>query len=98
MKDLVKQMIQFSLIYGTRDRERFYRFAGDWLDSYHLDENTKNQVIGFVYDFLSDVGERMARTSIISGGIKEGVSSLEDKLEELNFKLEEIRRRLPETK
>jgi hypothetical protein len=97
MKDMIRQMVQFTLVYGTRDRDRFYSFADEWLDSYQLDEKTKGEIINFAYEFMSQLGDRMSQKSVIADGIKNGVESLEDKLSELNRKLEDIRRKLPET-
>lgn len=90
-------MIQFSLLYGTRDKKRFYNFADEWLEPYQLDDKTKNELVSFVYEFLTDLGEQMSRTNVITTGIKNGVQSLEFKINELNQKLDDLSNRMPET-
>jgi archaellum component FlaC len=90
MKDLTRSLLTFVLVYGTKDRERFDKYAIALLEKYGLEEKDQRELIDFAYEFFHDLGQRFNQIDIISRGVGSGVSDLEKKLEAITEKLASI--------
>lgn len=91
MKNLTRSLLTFVLIYGTKDKARFKKYALSVLEPYELEEDQKSELIDFAYDFFSEMGANLQQVNIISRGVHSGVSDLESKLEQILEKLEAMR-------
>lgn len=90
MKDLTRSLLTFVLLYGTKDKSRFERFAYGLLDKYGLAEGDQKELVDYAYDFFHDLAQRFNQIDIISRGVNSGVSDLEKKLEAIVDKLSAI--------
>jgi hypothetical protein len=94
MKDLTRSLLTFVIMYGTKDRTRFEKYAASILDKYGVEELQQRELIAFAYDFFNDLGQRFNQIDIISRGVHSGVGDLEKKLEAITAKLEAIQSNL----
>lgn len=90
MKDLTRSLLAFVLIYGTRDKAKFQRYAMALMESYPMDDHDKSQLVDYAYEFFHGLGERMNSVDVISRGVRSGVSDVESKLETILEKLEAL--------
>lgn len=90
MKDLTRSLLTFVLMYGTKDKTRFDRFAYGLLEKYGLAEGEQKELVDYAYEFFNDLAQRFNQIDIISRGVGSGVSDLEKKLEAIVEKLSAI--------
>jgi hypothetical protein len=95
MKELLAYLFQFVLLYGTKDKEKFREYIVVWLEKYNMDEATKDQFVEFAFEFLTNLGTRLQNTQVVRSGVRQGVSSLEKQMEDLNEKLDKILHKMP---
>jgi hypothetical protein len=95
MKTLLTHLVQFALVFGISDKEKFRGYALMILDRYPMDEDTREKVIDFAHNFLIDYAARLQQTQVVKTGVRQGVSSLEKQMEDLNEKLEQILQKMP---
>jgi hypothetical protein len=94
MKDLTRSLLSFVLLYGTKDKLRFEKYASTLLERYGLQEADQKELIDFAYDFFFDLAQRFNQIDIISRGVHSGVGDLEKKLEAIADKLSSIEARM----
>lgn len=90
MKELLLNLFLFALTHGVRDKEKFREHAVAWLEKYSLDEEKRDEFIEAAYAFLTGLAVRLQQTQVVRTGVRQGVSSLEDQMEDLNKKLDRI--------
>jgi hypothetical protein len=95
MKTLLAHLVQFALIYGIKDKEKFHAYATEWLKSYPMEVTLRDQIIEFIYDFIASFSIRLQQTQIVENGVRQGVDSLKTQMEELNEKLERFLQKMP---
>lgn len=90
MKYLTRSLLSFVLIYGTKDKDRFERYAMSVMERYAIDEKQKSELIDFAYSFFHDLGTRISNVDVISRGVSAGVTEIESKLAAILDKIESI--------
>jgi hypothetical protein len=95
MKELLAYLFQFAIVYGTKDKEKFREHALIWLEKYQLEEQTREEFVDFAYEFLANFAVRLQNTQVVRSGVRQGVSSLEKQMEDLNEKLDKILQKMP---
>lgn len=92
MKDILDFTLNFLLTYGVRDRERFRKHVGGFLEDYPFEEATREKIVDILYEFCVGLGEHLRESSMVKRAVKENMGGLEEKIDALMVKFEELSR------
>jgi hypothetical protein len=92
MKDVLDFTLNFVLTYGVRDRERFRKFVGGFLEDYAFDEETREKLVDILYEFCSGLGEHLRQTKMVKRAVQESMGGIEQKMDDLMARFEELSR------